>query len=55
MIDRSQASTEIAQPEQESSSFASNGSYSLPIETQNAKRILPELIPLLEDPDAVNP
>jgi hypothetical protein len=26
----------------------------VPAETQNAKRILPELIPLIEDPDAVN-
>jgi hypothetical protein len=25
----------------------------LPTETQNAKRVLPELIPLLRDPDAV--
>jgi hypothetical protein len=28
--------------------------HNVPAETQNAKRILPELIPLLEDPDAVS-
>lgn len=26
----------------------------IPVETRKAKRILPELIPLLEDPDAVS-